>query len=44
MDNLKVVVSFLFSEEALRWVESRKNFNGFIEKNIFTGKYDVYEC
>ncbi len=40
---MKVLASFLFATEAANYIERHK-LNAIIDKNIFTGKYDVLDA
>ena len=40
---MKVLASFLFVTDAANYIE-KHNLDAIIDKNIFTGKYDVLEC
>ena len=40
---MKVLASFLFVTDAADYIE-KHNLDAIIDKNIFTGKYDVLEC
>jgi len=40
---MKVLASFLFLSVAWKYIETRE-LDAIVEKNIFTGKYDVLEC
>ena len=40
---MKVLASFLFVEKAMDYIE-KHNLDAIVDKNIFTGKYDVLGC
>lgn len=40
---MKVLASFLFVTDAANYIE-KHNLDAVIDKNIFTGKYDVLGC
>tara|TARA_R110000824_G_C14704157_1_gene623019 strand:+ start:174 stop:332 length:159 start_codon:yes stop_codon:yes gene_type:complete len=40
---MKVLASFLFVIDAANYIEEH-NLDAIVDKNIFTGKYDVLEC
>jgi hypothetical protein len=40
---MKVLASFLWEAEAMAYIEERKLDNVMVERNIFTGKYDVLD-
>jgi len=40
---MRVIKSFLFATEAANYIEKHK-LNAIIDKNIFTGKYDVLDA
>jgi len=40
---VKILASFLFEAKAMDYIE-KHNLDAVVDKNIFTGKYDVLEC
>ena len=38
---MKKVGEFLFEEEAMRWISKQKSDNYLVDRNIFSGKFDV---
>ena len=40
---VKILASFLFEAKAMDYIE-KHNLDAIVDKNIFTGKYDVLEC
>ena len=40
---IKVLASFLWEAQAMAYIEERKLDSVMIEKNIFTGKWDVLD-
>ncbi len=42
-DSMKVLASFLWQAEAMAYIEKHKLDNVMVERNMFTGKYDVLD-
>ena len=40
---MRTLASFLFVTDAVNYIE-KHNLDAVIDRNIFTGKYDVLEC
>ena len=40
---MKKVNEFLFIEEAMSWISKQKSDNYMVDKNIFSGKFEVYQ-
>jgi len=41
--SMKVLASFLFVTDAINYIEEH-SLDAIVDKNIFTGKYDVLGC